>query len=98
MVSLNQNFKPKSNVYFIYLFIFFFLNIKFSCSDNITARNSKTKCYKKLHLKRCSGVLRTGAASIFMREGCKSGIMDFLHEPWTVITETAIYQYSVWSN
>ena len=63
------------------IFFYFFLHFKFSCFDNITARNSKAKCYKKLHLKRCSGVLRTDAASIFMREGCKSGIMDFLHEP-----------------
>ena len=47
---------------------FFFLHIKFPCSGDITARNSKTKCYKKLHLSRCSGGLSTGIASIFMEE------------------------------
>ena len=57
----------------------FFLHIKFSCSDNITARNSKTKCFKVLHLGRFSGGLSTGIASIFMRGGRKSGIMNFLY-------------------
>ena len=38
-----------------------------SCSDNIAARNSKTKCYKELHLSRCGGGHSTGVASIFMR-------------------------------
>ena len=57
----------------------FFLHIKFSCSDNITARNSKTKCYKELHLSNCSGGLSTGVSSIFMRTGRKSHIKDFLH-------------------
>ena len=57
----------------------FFLHTKFSCSDNITARNSKTKCYKELHLSRFSGGLSTGVASIFMRGGRKSDIMDFLY-------------------
>ena len=53
---------------FIYLFVYLFkLNqIKFSCTDNITARNSKTKCYEELHLSGCSGGLRTGIASIFV--------------------------------
>ena len=31
----------------------FFLHIRFSCSDSITARNSKTKPYKVLPLSRC---------------------------------------------
>ena len=72
------------------LFLLFFLHIKFSCSDNITARNSKNKCYKKVHISRCSGGLSTGVASIFMLGGCKSDIMDFLYSPRTVITETVI--------
>ena len=50
-----------------------------SCSDNIAARNSKTKCYKELHLSRCSGALSTAVASIFMHGGCKSDVMDFLY-------------------
>ena len=60
-----------------------FLHIKFSCSDNITARNSKTKCYKELRLSRCSGFLSTFVANIFMWGVGKSDIMDFLfyHEP-----------------
>ena len=59
--------------------MFIFLRIKFSFSDNITARNSKTKCYKKLHLIRCSGGLSTGVARIFIGGGYKSVIMDFLY-------------------
>ena len=55
------------------------LYINFFCSDNITARNSKTKCYKKLQLSRCSGDLSTGVASNFMRASRKSDIMDFLY-------------------
>ena len=58
--------------------MFIFLHVKFSCSDNVTARNSKTKCYKKLHLSRCSGGLNTYVASIFMQGGRKYDIMDFL--------------------
>ena len=58
--------------------MFGFLHIKISCSDNITARNSKTESYKELHLSRCSGGLSTDVAPIFMREGRKSDIMDFL--------------------
>ena len=71
MISLNRNFKPKFNVYF-------FLHVKFSCSNNITARNSKTKCGKELYLSKCSGGLSTGLANIFMRRGRKSDIVDFL--------------------
>ena len=59
--------------------MFIFFHIKFSCSDNITARNSKIKYYKELHLSRCSGRLSTGIAKIFMQEGRKSDIMDFLY-------------------
>ena len=59
--------------------MFIFLHVKFSCSDNIAVRNSKTKCYKELHLCRCSGGLSTGVASIFMRGDRKSDIMDFLY-------------------
>ena len=59
--------------------MFIFLHIKFSCCDNITAGNSETKCYKDLHLIRCSGGLNSGIASIFMRGGCKSDVMDFLY-------------------
>ena len=51
---------------------------KFSCSDNITTRKSRTKCYKKLHFGGCSGGLCTAVASILMRGGRKSDIMDFL--------------------
>ena len=65
---LDRNFKPKVNV-------FYFLHIKLYCS-NIAARNSKTKCYKELHLSRCSGTLSTGLASIFRQGGRKS---DFLY-------------------
>ena len=72
MIPLNQNFKPKFNVYF-------FLQMKFSCSDNITARISKIKCYKKLHLNRCSGGPSSGVASIFLRGGRKSDIIDFIY-------------------
>ena len=53
--------------------------MKFPCSDNIAATNSKTKCYKELHLSRRSGVLSTDVASIFMQGGRKSDIMDFLY-------------------
>ena len=59
--------------------MFIFLHIKFSCSDNIVPRNGKTKCYKELHLSRYSGGLSTGVASIFMRGGRKSDIMDILY-------------------
>ena len=55
----------------------FFLYIKLSCSDNITARYSKTKCYKELHLSTCGGDHGTGVAIIFMQEGRKFDIMDF---------------------
>ena len=55
------------------MFIFFFI------SDNIAAKNSKTNCYKELRLSRCSGGLSTGVASVFMRGGRKSDIMDFLY-------------------
>ena len=61
------------------MFIFVFLHIKFSCSDNIIVRNSKTNCYKELHLSRCSESLSTGVASIFMQGGCESDIMDVLY-------------------
>ena len=63
--------------------MFFFLYIKFSCSDNITPRNSKTKCYKELNLSgRCSEGLSTGVASSFIRGGSrKSDIMDFFILP-----------------
>ena len=57
----------------------FFLHTKFCCSDFITARNSKTKCYKEIHFSRFSAGLSTGVASIFMRGGHKSDIMDFLY-------------------
>ena len=56
--------------------------MKFSCSDNITARISKIKCYKKLHLSRCSGGLSSGVASDFLRGGRKSDIMGFLYWAW----------------
>ena len=62
------------------------------------ARNNKTTCYKKLHLSRCNESLSTGVAFIFMQGGCNSYTMDFYYKPWTVITETAICQLSVWSN
>ena len=58
-------------------FFFFFLDVKFYCYDNITARNSKTKCCKELHLSRCSGGLSIYVTSIFMRGGRKSDNMDF---------------------
>ena len=64
---------------FIYLFIYLFLPSKFSCSDIITARNSLTKFYKKLHLSRCSEGLSTGVASISMPEGRRSDITNFLY-------------------
>ena len=51
----------------------FFLRIKFTCYDNITARNSK------LNFNRCGGGLSTGVAIIFMRGDRKSDIMDFLY-------------------
>ena len=35
--------------------MFIFVHVNFSCFDNITAKNSKTKCYKQLYLSRCSG-------------------------------------------
>ena len=41
--------------------MFIFLHIKFSCFDNITPWNKKTKCYKELHLSRFSS---TGVASV----------------------------------
>ena len=41
MISLYQNFKPKSNVYFVFVYIKIFL-----LWLQITARNSKTKCHK----------------------------------------------------
>ena len=66
--------KFQTNVQFLFL-----LRIKYSCSDNTTPRNSKTKYYKELHLSRCNGGLSSGAASIFMREGRKSDIMDILY-------------------
>ena len=66
MILLNRNFKPK--------FIVFFFHVKFSCSDNITARNSKSESYKMLHL----GGLSTVVANIFMQGVRKSDIMDFL--------------------
>ena len=49
----------------LFFYIFIFLHIKFFCSDNTKARNSK--CYKKLHLSRCNGGLSTDIASIFMQ-------------------------------
>ena len=58
---------------------FVFMHTKFPCSDNITARNSKTKYYKELHLSRFSGGLSTSVASIFMRGGRKFDIVDFLY-------------------
>ena len=76
MVSLSQNFKPEFSVF---VFILFFFAYQISCSDNITPSNSKTKCYKELHLSRCSGGLSTSVASIFMWGGPKSDIMDFLY-------------------
>ena len=57
--------------------MFFAYQIFLLC--NIAARNSKPKCYKELHFSRCSGSLRTGVASIFMRRGRKSDIMAFLY-------------------
>ena len=60
------------------MFIFFARQIFLLWYDNITARNSNTKCYKELHLSRCSGGLSTGVASIFMRGGRKSDIKDFV--------------------
>ena len=47
MISLNQSFKPEFNVLFIYLFIYLFYFLFFifayqiSCSNKITATNSK---------------------------------------------------------
>ena len=58
--------------------MFIFLQIKFSCPDNITARNSKVKYYKELHLSRCIGGLSTDIASIFVQGGRKSDITPFL--------------------
>ena len=66
MISFNRNFKLNFNV--------FLLHIKFSCSDNITPRNSKTEP----HLSRCSEEFSTGVTSIFMWGGRKFDIMDFL--------------------
>ena len=57
----------------------FFSTSNFLALINITARNSKTKCYKKLHLSRYSGGLSTGVASIFIPGGRKSDIIDFLY-------------------
>ena len=42
-------------------------------------RNSKTKCYKELHLSRSSGGISTGAARIFVRGGGKYDIIDPLY-------------------
>ena len=53
--------------------------MKLFCSNNITAGNSKTKCYNEPHPNRFSGSLSTGVASIFMWGGRKSEIMDFLY-------------------
>ena len=57
--------------------IYFFLHVKFSCSDNITARHSKTKYCKELHLSRCSGGLSIYVTSIFMGGGRKSDNVNF---------------------
>ena len=54
------------------------LHVKHSCSGNITTRNSKAKCYKELHLRRCSGGLSTDVA-IFMWVGRESDIMEFFY-------------------
>ena len=59
--------------------MFIFFHIKFSCSDNITTRNSKIKYYKELYLSRCSEGLNAGVANIFMWGGCKYDIKDFLY-------------------
>ena len=70
---------------FIYLFIYLFKSnqIKFSCTDNITARNSKTKYYEELHLSGCRGGFRTSLAvqlvQHFCVDGFRSDIVDFLH-------------------
>ena len=53
MISRNQNLKTM----FIYLFIY--LHFKFSCSNNITARNSENNCYKEPRLSKWSGALST---------------------------------------
>ena len=58
--------------------MFTVLHVKFSCSDNITARNSKTKCSKEVHLSRCSRGLSTGVANISIKGGHKFDTMDFL--------------------
>ena len=57
--------------------MFIFVQVKFSCFDNITAKSSKTKCYKQLHLSGCSGGLSFDVVSILLRGGRKSDIMDF---------------------
>ena len=58
--------------------MFIFVHVNFSCFDNITAKNSKTKCYKQLYLSRCSGGgLNFDVVRIFLQGGRKSDIMDF---------------------
>ena len=59
--------------------MFIFVHVNFSCFDNITAKNSKTKCYKQLYLSRCSGGggLSFDVVRIFLQGGRKSDIMDF---------------------
>ena len=58
--------------------MFIFLHIKFFYSNNNTAKNSKTKCYKELHLADVVAVLVLMQPTFFLREGHKSDIMDFL--------------------
>ena len=69
-----SDFKLELNVY---LFIYIFLRIKFSFSDNITAKNSKTKYYKKLHITRCSRGLRTGVPVFLCGEVVKLILWTF---------------------
>ena len=80
----NKNFKnSKPRVEFYWFFYKKSIPLpkfqtKVQCLFILHFRNSKTKCYKELHLSRCSGGLSTAVANIFMRGGRKSDIMDSL--------------------
>ena len=73
---------------FIYLFVYYYyyyyyyLHMKFSCSDNIIPETVKLNVTKRYILVDVVGVLAlTGVASIFVRGGRKSDIIDFLYSP-----------------
>ena len=68
MISLNQNFKLKFNVYFLFIYLFIH-----------KPETVKPKCYKEQILSRFSGVLSTGVSSIFIQGGRKSDIMGVLY-------------------